>query len=135
MPQSTRSSARPQLALAVSDKPVPPNPVDDEIARNHGTSVALEATTERLQGSKKVPSPTPAERIHELTEENGQLRLEVRYHQQMQDAMRALQEDAKFVAEKLERAVVAFNRVQKAVEDDWYQAIEGVQAVHTRHEG
>ena len=89
--------------------------------------MALEATTERLQASKNTPPLSQAERIHELTKENGQLRLEVRSHQQMQDAMRALHEDAKFVAERLEQAAVEFSRVQKEVEDDWYQAIDGTQ--------
>lgn len=127
MRRFTRSSARSQPAT--SDKPLPPNPVDLKIAHHHGTSVALEATTERLEASKKAPISSPEERIHELTKEGGQQRLEIRYHLQMQDATRDLYEDCKFVAERLERAIAKFSSVQEEVEADWYQAMEGVQTV------
>jgi TolA-binding protein len=105
------------------DNPMEPSAVDLKIGRHHGKTVALEATPEHLQASKKAPIPDLPQRIHELTKENGRLRLEVRYHQQMQEAIRALQEDAKFVAETLEHAIVEFSKIQKEVEDDWYHAM------------
>lgn len=100
-----------------------PTAVDLEIRRCGGRTASLDTTPERLQMSKRAPIPDLSQRIHELTRENGQLRLEIRYYQQMQEAMRVLQEDAKFVAETLEHAVVEFAKVQKEVEDDWHQAI------------
>lgn len=108
------------------DRPMAPTVVDLEIEHHQGNTVALEATPERLQASKKAPMPSLPQRIHELTKENGQLRLEVRYYQQMQEAIQALQEDAKFVAETLERTIVEFGKVQKEVEDDYHQAMQGV---------
>lgn len=103
-----------------------PTTVDLEIGRHHGKTVALEATPERLQASKKAPTPGLAERIHELTQENGRLRLEIKYYHQMQEAIQGLQEDAKFVAETLENTIIEFGKVQKEAEDDWYQAMQGV---------
>jgi hypothetical protein len=123
MEQLTTSIRSQQLP---SDNHMSPNPTDRAIARNHGTSTALEATRERLEASKRAPIPTPAERIHELTKENGELRLEIRFYRQMQGAMKALQEDAEFVAEKLEQTILRFSRVQDEVERDWYEGMEGV---------
>jgi hypothetical protein len=125
----TRSSAR---ALAreqglVSDKPAAPTSVDFEISHNHGTSVAMEATTERLQSSKRGPVPDLAERIEQLQRENGRLRLEVAYHQNMQRPNENLLEDVKFLISGLEKTIIKFDRAQKVVETDWQQLMEGVQ--------
>jgi TolA-binding protein len=129
MHRVTRSSKQAKKA----DKPMAPTAVDLEIGRHQGKTVALEATPERLQASKKAAIPGLSERIHELTKENGQLRLEVRYYQQMQEAIQALQEDAKFVAETLEHTIVEFGKMQKEVEDDWYQAMQGVVVPTNTH--
>ena len=102
-----------------------PSAVDLKIGRNHGQTVALEATPEHLQASKNAPIPDLSQRIHELTRENGRLRLEVRYYQQMQEAIRALQEDAKFMVETMENSIVEFGKVQEEVEDDWCRAMGG----------
>lgn len=100
-----------------------PSAIDLKIRRNHGTTVALEATPEHLQASKNAPIPELSQRVHELTKENGRLRLEARYYQQMQEAVRALQEDVKFVAETMRNSIVEFSKIQEEVEEDWNRAI------------
>jgi hypothetical protein len=97
-----------------------------EIGRHNGTTVALDATDDRLQASKKAPAPSLSERVHELTRENGQFRLEIRFYQQKQDAVQVLRQDVKFLAEKLEYALVEYNKVESEARDDWHQALEGV---------
>jgi hypothetical protein len=130
---NTRSSAKARPTTfarekgLVSDKPVAPTPVDIEINRHRGTTVAVEATTERLQASKRAPVPDLAQRIQELTRENGRLRLEIAYHQNMQKNTPDFIEDVKFVVERLEQVVIKFDRMQRVVKDDWEQAMEGVQ--------
>ncbi len=47
--------ARNLAKAQVSDKPIAPTSIDWEISRNHGTTVAMEATKEQLQASKKGP--------------------------------------------------------------------------------
>ena len=65
---------RPRIKLVDSDQPPTPTPIDAEIARNHGTSVAIEATNESLQASKTAPTPSLSEIIDHRTRENGRLR-------------------------------------------------------------
>jgi len=91
--------------------------------------VALEATTERLQASKKAPIPTPSERIYELTKENGLLRLEIRSLKQIREPIRELKEDAEFIEATLNRMVTRFNQAMERVDDDLNEALEGVQGV------
>ncbi|KAH6694370.1 hypothetical protein BKA61DRAFT_418413, partial [Leptodontidium sp. MPI-SDFR-AT-0119] len=67
------------------DKPIEPSSVDQ-----NGKIIALEATPELLEATKKEPIPDLSQRIDELTRENGRLRLEIRYHQRMQEAIEAL---------------------------------------------
>jgi len=118
MPRITRSSAKPQR----SDKPSRPTPVDLEIARHKGTSAALEATPDRLQASKRAPVPSPAERIQELTRENGQLRVEIRCHHQKQDAIKVLKGRFNFAFGELEQSVAEFYEVEREIEDERDQA-------------
>jgi len=106
------------------DKPPLPGAIDLEIQRRNGQTVALEATAERLKASKGAPAPSMSQRIQELTRENGQLRLEIRYHHRMQAAMQALHDDAHFVLEQLENATVGFDKAQKEAIEDWYAGRE-----------
>ncbi len=122
MSRATRSSSK----FTPSEKPSAPRGIDLEIGRHDGMTVALEATPDCMQASKKMPSVELQQEEYELTKENGRLRLEVRYHQQLFQAVQALREDAKFCAEKLETAILAFDRMHEQVEDDWYQATEGM---------
>lgn len=109
-----------------SDKPMAPTAVDLKIGRHHGKTAALEATPERLQASKNVPIKDLPERIHELTKENGQLRLEIKHLKDKVAGLWGLKEDAEFVSETLEYTLAEFRKMEKEVEYDRYQAMEGV---------
>jgi regulator of replication initiation timing len=103
-----------------------PTAVDLEIGRCQGKTVALEATPERLLASKNAPIPDLPERIHELTKENGQLRVEIKCLKEKLVALWDVKEDAEFAKQTLDRAIVVFREVEKEIEGDWYQAMEGV---------
>lgn len=68
---------RPRLTLQMSDRPLTPTPIDVKIARNKGTSVAIEATNESLQASKTAQTLSLLEMIEQKTRENGRLRQEL----------------------------------------------------------
>ena len=68
---STRALAK-ERRLAL-DKLVALTLIDFEIGCNYSTTVALEATAEQLQASKKAPIPNLTQRIQQLTKENSRL--------------------------------------------------------------
>ncbi|KAH6670167.1 hypothetical protein B0J14DRAFT_672007 [Halenospora varia] len=115
MPRVTRSSTKTNAL----DHPMEPSAVDLKISRNHGKTIALEATPEHLQASKNAPIPDLSQRIHELTKENGRLRLELRYYQQSLEAIRPLPEDATFVVETMINTLNKVSKAQEEIEDDW----------------
>jgi regulator of replication initiation timing len=103
-----------------------PTAVDLEIRRHHGNTVALEATSERLQASKKAPISDLTQRIYELTKENGQLRLEIKYLQENLQPLLGLEEDAEFVLGSLEHMVREVREEKKRVRADFNHAMEGL---------
>ncbi|CZT08622.1 uncharacterized protein RAG0_13616 [Rhynchosporium agropyri] len=121
MRRATRSSTK----TIASDKPMKPKPVDRKISQVDGRTVALEATPELLEAAKKKPIQSLSHRIDELTRENGRLRLEIRFHQQMQEAIETLQIDVKFAVETLERSILEFGSVQEVAEEDWCRTLDG----------
>ena len=116
MNHSIRSTSK------IPDKPLPPRGIDIEIGRHNGTTVSLDAMTQNLQASKKATSGNLSQRIEELTKEHGYLRLEVRYYQQMQAAVQSFREDVTFCVDRLQNAILSFDKMHKEVEEDWYQA-------------
>ncbi|APA13376.1 predicted protein [Sclerotinia sclerotiorum 1980 UF-70] len=106
----------------LSDKPQAPTAIDLQIGLQRGSTAALEVTPERLQATKQMPSPSTAQRIEELTKENGQLRLEIRYYQRMRDAMQALFDDTTFISERVDKTIKGFIKVQRDAENDWCNA-------------
>jgi hypothetical protein len=84
------------------DRPLLPTQVDIVIDQHHGSTVALEATSERLQASKIKLAPTLSQRIKELSAKNSQLRLEVSYHMQLQDATRPFHNMVRQAVDELE---------------------------------
>lgn len=105
-----------------SDKPHAPMAIDIQIGLHRGSTAALEATPERLQATKKLSPPSTAERIEELTRENGRLRLEIRYYQRMRDVTQELFDDTKFVVGRLSTTITRFTQVQREAENDWCDA-------------
>ncbi|OCL07948.1 hypothetical protein AOQ84DRAFT_354726 [Glonium stellatum] len=67
-----------RLLHPTSDGTPPPTAVNAEIARDDGSSVAIEATEERLKASKNMSTPSLSQMLEHKTRENGQLRLELR---------------------------------------------------------
>ena len=79
--------------------------------------MAIEATPEKLQASKEMPTPSLSQMIEQLTRENGYLRQELAYQYKMRDASMYLLEETKFVFERLRMAVITFRKVQKEIEE------------------
>lgn len=101
-----------------------PSPVDLKIGQMEGRTVALEATPELLEAAKKKPIPNLSERIDELTRENGRLRLEIRFHQQVQEAMQALPTDVRFAIQTMEASILKLNTVLELAEEDRYRTLD-----------
>jgi hypothetical protein len=99
-------------------KPPLPTPVDLEIARQHGgRTVAIDATPSRLQAAKVAPVPSLRERVEELTKENGQLRLEIRNHQEMLQPVGNFVKGVKTLVEDLEDVLLEFEQLQDSLRE------------------
>jgi hypothetical protein len=91
--------------IPVSDQPPAPTPIDAEIARNNGTSVAIEATSENMQASKTAYTPSLSEIIDQRTRENGRLRQELEHKQSKLGASVDLLEELRMIVERLQQAI------------------------------
>jgi hypothetical protein len=96
---------KPRLMIPVSDQPPAPTPIDAEIARNNGTSVAIEATSENMQASKTAYTPSLSEIIDQRTRENGRLRQELEHKQSKLGASVDLLEELRMIVERLQQAI------------------------------
>ena len=84
----------------VDNGPPAPNKVNLKIARHKGSSVAVDATYERLQASKYSPTPSLSQIIEDLTRENGRLRYELAFRYRLDKLGHDLQEEARYVIER-----------------------------------
>ena len=100
------------------DGPPAPTAVDAEIARNQGSSVAIEATQEKMQAAKKLPTPSLSQIIEQRTWENGRLRQELAYQQKKYGASMYLLEEVKLVVASLQQALVNFQTLSTEFEDE-----------------
>lgn len=99
-------------------KPPLPTSVDLEIARQHGgRTVAIDATPSKLQAAKVAPAPSLRERVEELTKENGQLRLEIRNHQEMLQPVGNFVKGVKTIVEDLEDVLLEFEQLQDSLRE------------------
>ncbi|KAE8440513.1 hypothetical protein EG329_007410 [Mollisiaceae sp. DMI_Dod_QoI] len=110
---------KPRLMLPVSDRPSGPTPIDAETARNKGTSVAIEATSESLQASKTAQTPSLPEMIEQRTRENGRLRQEHEHQQRKQGGELYLLEEVRLVIAKLQYALIEYHKLQSAVDHEF----------------
>ncbi len=108
-----------RITLPKLDSPPAPTKVDLEIARNHGSSMAIDATTERLQASKNIPTPSLTEIIADLSRRNGHLTRQALYGDRMRELGTDLLEEATFVLERLRMAVINFKQGQKDIENEF----------------
>ncbi|GAB1319508.1 BZIP domain-containing protein [Madurella fahalii] len=118
--------------LQSRDDPPEPTPVDTEIARHQGSSVAIEATPERLQASKNLPTPSLSQIIEQRTWENGRLRQELAYQQRRNGASMYLLEEVKNAVDSLQQALVNFQKLSKELGEDEGEATPGIPPRHTR---
>jgi hypothetical protein len=96
--------------------PLPLTPVDNIIGQHHGSTVALDATPERLQASKSKPIPTLTQRIEQLSVENGNLRCEISYTRRLYDAGVELEHKARLAREILDAVLSDFEAIQRQVD-------------------
>jgi hypothetical protein len=101
-----------------SDIPPAPTAVDVEIANHQGSTVAINATQERMQAAKKMPTPSLSQMIEQRTWENGQLRQELAYRQRKHGASMYLLEEVRLVVESLQQALLTFQKLNTDLEGD-----------------
>lgn len=116
---STLTQRKPTNNMAHSPHhPALPRPIDQAIAQAQGSSVALDATAERLQAAKYHPTPSLSEIIEARTRENSRLRAELAYFQQVQQLGEHLKEELQYVTERLQLAVNSYNKGQKDLDQE-----------------
>ncbi|KAF2818122.1 hypothetical protein CC86DRAFT_309878 [Ophiobolus disseminans] len=101
-----------QPQRSVNSAPPAPTPIDIEIANHNGSTVAIEATPERVQAAKKMPTPSLSQMIEQLTWQNGQLRSEIDYHQRMHGPSLYLLQKTKLVVTSLQQMIENFESLQ-----------------------
>ena len=103
--------------------------MDIVIGCNLGSTVALDATSARLQASKRAPKLSQSQEIERLVRENGCLRQELAYQHKIHDASRCLAREAKEVVERLQRAVLEFRKAQKETDYDFGKGVTSMRSV------
>jgi hypothetical protein len=106
------------LPESESDRPPRPTPIDVEIARNKGTSVAIEATNESLQASKSDPTPSLSDMIEQTTRENGRLREQLAHVQAKLGPGTFLLDKVTLLMKELEQVVIEYYRLDTIIEQD-----------------
>jgi hypothetical protein len=91
--------------LPVSD----PIPIDTEISRNEGTSVAIEATSESLPAPRIAQTPSLFEMIEQRNKENDRLRHKLAYQRTKQGAELHL----------LQQALIEYHKLQSSIDYDF----------------
>lgn len=107
MIQTHRNQGR--LPPSVDSAPPAPAAIDIEIANHSGSTVAIEATPERVQAAKKMPTPSLSQMIEQLTWQNGQLRSEIDYHQRLHGPSLYLLQKTRLVVKSLQQVVENFD--------------------------
>lgn len=99
-----------------TDHPPLPRSIDRAIGDVRGSTVALDATPEKLAATKYPATPSLKEIVEDKTRENGRLRAELAYLQNMQQIGEELRGEVEYVEERLRLAVVSFRRRRKDLE-------------------
>ena len=102
-----------------SSRPPVLTPIDNLINRNQGSSMALEATRVRMEASKRVMTPTPFERVEQLTRENAALREELARFHRLQSANEYFIKQTKEALDLLQQAVFEWRKAQKDIDNDF----------------
>jgi hypothetical protein len=91
-----------------NDNGTPPAPtaVDIKIARNHGTTMAIEASREKIQTSKRMPTPDLSQIIQERTRQIVELEQELTCLEEKHGAAEYLYEEVTLVLTSLQKALL-----------------------------
>jgi hypothetical protein len=101
-----------------SSRPPVLTPIDNLIDHNQGSSVALEATRARMEPSKHT-TPTPFQRVEQLTRENAALREEMARFHRLQSANAYFIKETKDALDLLQQAVFEWRKAQKDIDNDF----------------
>jgi hypothetical protein len=104
-----------RLMLPVSD----PIPIDTEISRNEGTSVAIEATSESLPAPRIAQTPSLFEMIEQRNKENDRLRHKLAYQRTKQGGELHLLEEVRLVIQNLQQALIEYHKLQSSIDYDF----------------
>lgn len=107
------------IASIQPGKPPAPRSIDEIIHRRHGSTVAVDLMPSTLQASKDEPTPSLKEMIEALSRENGRLREELAYRQDLQELGEQLQHEVDYIIERLKMAVMSCQRGQEDVEKEF----------------
>ena len=124
-PTTAPSQSRRQPTPSQSDRPPAPGPVDLLIDRNQGSTVALEATRRRMEASKRVPPPSPYQRIEQLARENAGLREEMVRLQRLDSANAYFKKETKEAVERLQQAIFEWRRAHKDIAEEFAKEKSG----------
>ena len=113
------SPRRAQINIPSTEAPPKPTDVDMKIARNQGSTLAIETTAARLEASKSLPTPSLSDLIYELTRQNGHLRQEVAYHVRKDSGTLYLEQEAKYLLERLRMALITFAKMRQEARDEF----------------
>ncbi|KAF2182634.1 hypothetical protein K469DRAFT_690740 [Zopfia rhizophila CBS 207.26] len=105
--------------VASQSTPPPLSKTDVEIARRNGTTVAIEATKERMQASKTAATPSLTEIIYEEKRESGRLRRELDYERRVRIEGDKFEEEVRYVLERLRMAVINHVQSQKDIKKEY----------------
>lgn len=93
--------------------------IDVQIARRHGTTIAIEATRERMQTSKIATTPSLTEIIAEKERAVGRLRHELHYEREGRLLGERLEEELRFLLERLRIAIINYAQGQKDIKAEY----------------
>ncbi|KAH8712035.1 hypothetical protein GQ44DRAFT_730907 [Phaeosphaeriaceae sp. PMI808] len=105
----SRKPARPLPKII--DSPPALTTVDMEITKHQGSTVAIEATRERIQAAKKMPVASLSQMVKEREQENRQLEQELTYQEEKHRAAMYLYEELSSVVATLKETLVSFHRL------------------------
>ncbi|KAH8587323.1 hypothetical protein B0O99DRAFT_527015 [Bisporella sp. PMI_857] len=95
------------------------SPIDRIINLHHGSTMAIDASPQRLQASKYDPVPNLSERIEQLQRLNSRLNREVAYYREMEQPRKDFEKDMIRVKDKFEKALLKLRTSQQQVDDEW----------------
>jgi hypothetical protein len=119
--QAMAKSKRPIIRIIPPNSEGPPalSNTDTILLRNNGSSLAVDATKERLEASKRLPTLSAKDTIIELHRVQGRLRMELDVFHKLSDNGKDLQDQVAYAVEILQVAILKFKQRQKEIESEF----------------